>query len=292
MQNIISRIGPLGPFISHKTYNAGLKVINGFVNNFIDAALLLPPEELATKARSDTSYTFLHELASFTRDPVVLRDQIVAVLLAGRDTTAGTLSWAFYELGGRPDVVARLRAEVVSVVGPDRVPTYADLKGMKYLQSVLSETMRLYPAVPYNVRFAARDTTLPRGGGPDGTLPLPVLKDTAVAYSTFVMQRRPDLYPAPDPSRGLPPAGVFEPERWQRWQPRPWQYVPFNGGPRICVGQQFAQTIMAYLLVRVFQRFERVETVRDRGEPTLRTDVTLSPGGPGVRVRFFEAKRE
>ena len=79
---------------------------------YIQQTLAIPPEELEKLTKADTEFTFLHNLARFTRDPKVIRDQLVAVLLAGRDTTAGTLSWVFYELAAYPDKVARLRAEI------------------------------------------------------------------------------------------------------------------------------------------------------------------------------------
>ena len=125
---------PLNPLVPRSSFHKGIKVINEFVTPYIEQALSLSPEELATKAKSEEGYTFLHALASFTRDRKVLRDQLVAVLLAGRDTTASTLSWTFYELARHPEIVKKLRAEIVSQVGLDRPPTYADLKGMKYLQ--------------------------------------------------------------------------------------------------------------------------------------------------------------
>ncbi len=297
VQSLISRSGPAKQYIPRGSYNRSLRVLDRFVNPFIESTLRLPPEELE-KTIHDTDdnatrtgrYTFLHALAQFTRDRKVLRDQLMAVLLAGRDTTAGTLSWAIYELARNPECVRRLRAEVAQFVGlegqPDcRHPTYADLKAMKYLQHVLNETLRLYPAVPFNVRLALHDTTLPRGGGADGSEPVAVLKDTPIGYSTLLMQRRPDLYPG-----DLPHPDVFAPERWERWQPRPWQFIPFNGGPRICIGQQFALTEMAYVLVRLFQRFERVEShmaAIDAGHPTLKAEIVLRPGD-GVHVAFYE----
>jgi hypothetical protein len=111
-----------------------MKVINEFVNPFVDEALNLSSEELAMKTKSESGYTFLHALAGFTRDRTVLRDQLIAVLLAGRDTTAGTLSWTFYELARHPEIVKKLRKEIIDTVGLDRPPTYSDLKNMKYLQ--------------------------------------------------------------------------------------------------------------------------------------------------------------
>ncbi|TEA12492.1 Cytochrome P450 52A13 [Colletotrichum sidae] len=291
VQNILARAAKLKPFIPLFSFRAGLKVMNRFVNKFIERALRLSPEELASKTKSDQGYTFLHELASFTRDRKVIRDQLVAVLLAGRDTTAATLSWTIYELSRHPEIVRKLRDEIIEQVGLDRQPTYTDLKNMKYLQNVMNEILRLYPVVPFNVRLALKDTTLPVGGGPDGTLPLAVCKDTPIGYSTLLMQRREDLYPPV--SKKFPHPSEFSPERWYHWQPKPWTYVPFNGGPRICIGQQFALTEMGYTLVRLFQRFERVESYMDEvdgGKPTLKAEIVLQPGD-GVRVAFWEAQR-
>lgn len=291
VQGIIGHAGELSPYISRKTFYAGLKVIDTFINSYVDRALMLSPEELSSKTKSDAGYTFLHELANFTRDRKVLRDQIVAVLLAGRDTTASTLSWIIYELGRHPEVVARLREEILSTVGAERPPTYADLKGMKYLQNIMNEALRLYPSVPFNVRLALCDTTLPRGGGPDGSLPVAVTKDTPVGYSPLTMQRREDLYPPVSENFAHP--DVFSPERWYHWQPRPWHYIPFNGGPRICIGQQFALTEMAYVLVRMFQRFDRVTSYMDSvdgGDPFLKADIVLQPG-QGVTVALWQAAK-
>ena len=81
-----------------------------------------------------SKHTFLHALANLTRDRKILRDQIFAILMAGRDTTASALSWVFYELARHPEITRKLRAEIIDTVGLDAAPTYHDLKGMKYLQ--------------------------------------------------------------------------------------------------------------------------------------------------------------
>lgn len=290
IQNLVVRFSKLAPLVPKADFWASMKIINRFINFYIEKALLMSPEELASKAKDDKGYTFLHALAGFTRDRKVLRDQIIAILLAGRDTTASTLSWALYEMSRQPEIVRKLRREILETVGVERTPTYEDLKNMPYLKAIFNETLRLYPSVPFNVRLALKDTTLPRGGGPDGTEPLPVLKDTPVGYSTLVMQRRADLYP-PISETFADPA-VFSPERWAHWHPKPHDYIPFNAGPRICIGQQFALTEMSYVFCRLFQRYERVESHMDGidgGVPLLKADIILSPG-QGVHVALWESK--
>lgn len=291
MQNLKVRMTKLAPLMPKPTYWAGLDVLNRFVNQYIERALQLSPAELESNAKADKGYTFLHAISSFTRDRKILRDQIVAVLLAGRDTTASTLSWTLYEFARNPNVVAKLRAEILSTMGPDRTPTYEDLKNMTYLKAVINEALRLYPVVPFNVRLALKDTTLPTGGGPDGLQPVGVTKDTYIGYSTLVMQRRADLYPPV--SEDFADPALFSPERWAKWHPKPHHYIPFNAGARICVGQQFALTEMGYVLCRLLQRYDRITNHMeeiDGGNPMLKAEIVLSPG-QGVRVSLREAKR-
>lgn len=264
--------------------------MDNWIQPFIDHALSLSPAEVDPKlSKSDT---FLHALARFTRDPKVIRDNIVAVLLAGRDTTAATLSWVFFELSRRPHVVSKLRREILDRLGGDNSPpTYNDLKEMKYLNYIINETLRLYPVVPFNVRQSLIDTTLPRGGGPDGSGHIGLRKETSVGYSTLVVHRRRDLYPPISDTFPYDPI-EWVPERWATWTPKAWQYIPFNGGPRICIGQQFAIVEMGYTLCRIMQEFESVETKVDlRGgvdeEKELKAEIVLTPAN-GVRVGFYK----
>lgn len=270
--------------LSRKEFREQLGVMNDFIQPYIERVLTLSTSELDQKLSHQE--TFLDALARFTRDPRVLRDQLVAVLLAGRDTTAGTLSFCLFELSRNPEVVERLRDEIRTRVGvgpSGRKPSYADLKEMKFLNAVLNETMRFYPVVPFNVRHALRPTTLPRGGGPDGRSPVGVRAGTRVIYSTLLLQRDPRHYAEPG-SPGYFDPGKWLPQRWvEGWQPKPWYFIPFNGGPRICIGQQFAMIEMAYTVVRILQAFEKVTAVPPTGEekvrdPSLEFEVTLSPG--------------
>lgn len=92
--------------------------------------------------------------------------------------------------------------------------------------------LRLQPPVPFNFRVSTKDTSLPVGGGPDGLSPIYIKKDTTVAYSVFAMHRRTDLWGKD--------AAFFRPERWEENAKHGWEYLPFNGGPRICLGRKFS----------------------------------------------------
>ncbi|KAH6644401.1 cytochrome P450 alkane hydroxylase-like protein [Boeremia exigua] len=287
VQSIIARVGPLNWAVPRKRmgFYDSMAIIDEFVSMYIDRALALSTEELNEKSNHDSGYTFLHAIAGYTRDRQMLRDQIISVLLAGRDTTACTLTWVIYHLSLSPSITAKLRQEIIDTVGLSDTPTYQHLKDMKYLQHVLNETLRLYPVVPYNVRMALKDTTLPTGGGPRGDQPIGILAGTPIGYSTLVMQRRADLYPGPE--TGFADPSHFVPERWDTWTPRSWTYIPFNGGPRICIGQQFALTEMGYTLVRLLQRFSGIENLMGGELPGLHADIVLQPARE-VRVKFVE----
>lgn len=282
-QSEIFRLGIFNFLLSRKKFRQELKVMDEFIQPYIQKALSLSAEELDQKLSKRE--TFLDALARFTRDPRVLRDQLVAVLLAGRDTTAATLSFCLFELSRHPDVVRKLRAEIRDRlgVGPSgKKPGYVDLKEMKFLNAVLNETMRFYPVVPFNVRYSLHDTTLPRGGGPDGAAAVGVRGDTRIIYSTMLMQRSPEHYDPPGSPNYIDPA-KWIPQRWMSgWQPKPWHFIPFNGGPRICIGQQFATIEMGYTVVRILQAFEQIVAMPVTGreiveDPALRFEVTLSP---------------
>lgn len=91
--------------------------------------------------------------------------------------------------------------------------------------------LRLQPPVPVNFRVSTTDTSLPIGGGADGRSPVYIKKGTIVSYNVFAMHRRTDLWGAD--------AKIFRPERWEENAKHGWEYLPFNGGPRICLGRKF-----------------------------------------------------
>ncbi|KAL8727770.1 MAG: hypothetical protein Q9166_005825 [cf. Caloplaca sp. 2 TL-2023] len=283
IQNTRQRAGPFQYFVPSKNFWKGLKVMDSFIEPFVQDALKYSLEELNEKEARSIN-TWLQSVAKFTRDRKVIRDQLVNILLAGRDTTAGTLSFLFKELSAHSNVYGKLRREILEKVGLRRAPTYEDLKNMPYLQHCVSETLRIYPAVPFNMRLALKDTTLPRGGGYDRLSPIGVKKNTVIGYSARHLQLNAAMYPPV--SASSPPVHEFCPERWETWTPRPWQYIPFNGGPRICIGQQFALTEIGYTTVRILQHFERLEKYWGVTDDMVKSEIVLSPKN-GVKVGFF-----
>ncbi|EZF72480.1 hypothetical protein H105_05519 [Trichophyton soudanense CBS 452.61] len=250
----------------NKKYRQGVKDVHTFADHYVRKGIerYNSREKLGDVSDESGRYVFLDELVKETQDPLVLRSELMNILLAGRDTTASLLSVLWNTLSKRQDVWEKLQAEVQTLDG--RAPSFEEIKNMKYLRFTLNEILRLYPVVPGNSRSAIRDTVLPRGGGPDGQSPVFVPKGTSVIYSAFSMHRRTDIY-GPD-------ALEFKPERWETIRPG-WGYLPFNGGPRICLGQQFALTEASYATIRIMQTFKNIES-RDPHPWTELLTVTCS----------------
>ncbi|KAF8338719.1 cytochrome P450 [Cantharellus anzutake] len=172
-------------------------------------------------------------LVDMTDDPQLIRDESFTMLAAARDTTTTLLTYAIYLLCLHPDVTATLRKEVLTYV-PNGSPTFDDIRKMKYLRAVLNETLRLFPSVPLNVRTSKSSTLFPPDRTTKGT-PIYAPRNTVILYAPLLMQRRKDLW-GPD-------ADEFDPRRWidkervKKITDDPFMFLPFNAGPRICLGQ-------------------------------------------------------
>lgn len=118
-----------------------METLNNFVAPFIEYAISISESEIKEKQNKGERMNFTQTLSLFTHDKKVLRDQLMSTLLAGRDTTASAMSWLFYELAYHPEVYDRLRQEVLGTIRKHGKPTYEDLKGMKYLQHCINESM-------------------------------------------------------------------------------------------------------------------------------------------------------
>ncbi|KAJ6093178.1 hypothetical protein N7486_008467 [Penicillium sp. IBT 16267x] len=255
---IITRamLGPLKIFHKDPKADESNRICREFVQQFVDEAFRAAEvkKEETEKGKTDSNrqkHIFAQELASRTTDRTRILDELMNVLLAGRDTTASLLGNLFFMLAKNPAMWDKLRREVAFLQG--RAPTYEEVRSLKYVHC----SLRLHPVVPRNEREAVRDTVLPLGGGKGGLSPVFVPKGTIVGYCVYAMHRRVDIYGED--------AEEFHPERWEdgKLQPR-WGYLPFNGGPRICIGQRYALTEAAYVIARMAQEFKILES-RDTG---------------------------
>ncbi|MET0621485.1 MAG: cytochrome P450, partial [Pyrinomonadaceae bacterium] len=195
-----------------------------------------------------------------------LRDEMMTIFLAGHETTALALTWAFYLLARNPEAEERLRAELSEVLR-GRAPTAQDLPRLRYAEWVVKESLRLYPPAWGVGREALRDCEV---GG------YRVPKGTQVFAFPWVVQR--DARWFDDPL-------AFRPERWGEESisrlPK-YAYFPFGGGPRLCIGNYFATMEAVLILSTVARRF-RLRLVDD-GPAELIPAMSLRPKG-GVPMR-------
>ncbi|PQE10567.1 cytochrome P450 alkane hydroxylase protein [Rutstroemia sp. NJR-2017a BVV2] len=209
-----------------------------------------------------------------------------------------------------PEVLRKLRTEIMETLSGKETLNRNDLRQVKYLTDVLKETLRLYPSVPLNMKTAVRTTCLPTGGGPDRKSPVLVKKGEDVSFSPYALHRRKDLY-GEDAEEFRPESLEIEPpvpvsafnlltghfSRWQEDLPlfrdeltKTWGYLPFNGGPRVCLGMDFAMTEAAYAVVKILQRYPNItlpphEKVVKTGQEKQAITLVIAPE-EGCRLVF------
>ena len=194
-----------------------------------------------------------------------LRDEVLTMLLAGHETTSLALSWTYYLLSQHPDVARGITDEVDRVIGDGR-PSFAHLARLTCTRRAIEESLRLYPPAWGFSRQALADDEIGGYHVPKGALTFVI---------PYVVHRRPKLWPEPE---------RFDPDRFTPEQESARQrfaYIPFGGGPRGCIGNQFAMTEAMLIVAAVAQRY-RVELVPGqhiRAEPLI----TLRPT-PGIRA--------
>jgi len=256
-----SRVGPIWPLLEFSRDRTAddMKVLYAFVDPIVEKALQNKRTRSAVAA-DEKEDTLLTHLVEQTDDATIIRSELLNILIASRDTTAATLTFVTYALAMYPDVLRKLRQEILDIVGAQRRPTFDDVRQMKYLRAVLNETLRLFPPVPFDVREAVNATTLSTPNGPKYYIP----GGTQVVYSVLLMHR--------DPSLWGPDSLEFDPERWidsrlkQYVTPNPFIFLPFNAGPRICLGQQFAYNETSFFLIRLLQQFDQI-TLAPEAQP-------------------------
>jgi len=205
----------------------------------------------------------LHAKDEFGHGPTdsELRDELLTLVATGYETTATALAWGLYWIAGSREVRTRLRAEVAAVGDAD-ARAYSALP---YLDAVVKETLRVYPIVPFVFREALQPFNL------DGYT---FDRGTILAPSVYLTHRREDLYDRPE---------MFEPERFLARTYSPYEYLPFGGGARRCIGMNLAIYEMKVILATLFQRFD---LENDAGTPVLpvRRSVAMAPSGGGRMI--------
>ncbi|GMP43043.1 hypothetical protein CsSME_00012564 [Camellia sinensis var. sinensis] len=259
-----------------------VKIINDFVYKLIQSKaeqMKKSPNEFSAK-KEDILSRFLGVTET---DPTYLRDIILNFIIAGKDTTATTLSWFTYALCKHPEIQEKIAREIREATGIKEVTDYAEfaagmredvLEKMQYLHAALTETLRLYPAVPVDAKICFSDDTLPDG--------FSVKKGDMVAYQPYAMGRMKFLWGADAaefrPERWLDENGIFRPES-------PFKFTAFQAGPRICLGKEFAYRQMKIFSAVLLGCF--VFKLSDPTKPVnYRTMINLHVDG-GLQIRAF-----
>jgi cytochrome P450 len=168
-----------------------------------------------------------------------VRDEVMSLFIAGHETTANTLSWLWYLLAQHPAVVAKIEAELAEVLN-GRSPTPADFPQLTYTNQVIKESMRLYPSAWSISRRALGDDEIDGYAIPAGAI---------VALSPYTLHRHPAFWPEPE---------RFDPERFTPEQENGrhrYAYIPFGGGARKCIGDQFALMESIIIIPMILQQF-------------------------------------
>ncbi|WP_349368322.1 cytochrome P450 [Salinarimonas sp.] len=237
------------PLPGHIRYRKGLKVVEEVIDRIVAERRARPADSgdllaLYMQARDEEGRGMSDRQ---------LRDEMVTLLLAGHETTALVLSWAWYELARHPQAQERLAAEIEAVLG-DRPAGVEDLRRLPFAECVVKESMRLYPPGWAIGRETTEEVEI---GG------YTIAKGTTVIMAPWVLHRDPRFFDEPE---------AFRPERWEdgleERLPR-FAYMPFGGGPRVCIGNRFSMMEAILLLVTMARRY--------RFAPTPGRDTTPFP---------------
>ncbi|XP_051142913.1 cytochrome P450 704C1-like [Andrographis paniculata] len=258
-----------------------VKVVDEFVYNVIRSKLERIRESNGSVSGVDKGDILSRFLEMDETDPKYLKDIILSFIIAGKDTTASALSWFFYMMCRHPSYQERIVSEVrrcVRIEANSSIDEIAEgiteeaLGEMQFLHAALSETLRLYPAVPQDGKMCFSDDTLPDG--------FSVKKGYMVTYVPYAMGRMKSLWGED--------AEEFRPERWINdngvfQQESAFKFTAFQAGPRICLGKEFAyrqMKVFAAVLLTAFS-FQ----LNDETKPVkYRTMLTLQIGG-GLHLR-------
>ncbi|CAN1236631.1 Cytochrome P450 704C1 [Linum grandiflorum] len=264
-------------FGTEASLRRNIQIIDSFVTNVIGTKRRIVAEQRLCNDKEDILSRFLVESQ---KDPEkmndrYLKDIILNFMIAGKDTSAGTLSWFFYMMCKHPDVQDKVCEEIMEATERKEFDGFREfaesiseeaLEKMQYLHAAITETLRLYPAVPVDAKVCVSDDTLPDGYN--------VKKGDMVAYQPYAMGRMKFIWGDDceqyKPERWLNQDGIFQPQS-------PFKFTAFQAGPRICLGKEFAyrqMKIFAAVLIRsfVFKLSDETKDVSYRTMLTLHVD--------------------
>ncbi|GMH28314.1 hypothetical protein Nepgr_030157 [Nepenthes gracilis] len=256
---------------SEKRLAESIRIVHNFVENIIQQRL-----EGKSENYEDILSLFIH--AGEKNSLEFLRDMVISFILAGRDTTSSALSWFFWLLSSHPIVIRNIRSEIKTVRARNG-KTWGDtfdldeLKELNYLHAALSDSLRLYPPVPIDLKECMNDDLLP-----DRTV---IKKGWFIFYHPFAMGRMANIWGED--------YEAFRPERWLEngiWRPEsPFRYPVFQAGPRICLGKEIAYIQMKFIAASVIQQFD-IYPLRKENMPEYIPSLTLRmKNGLPVRVK-------
>jgi cytochrome P450 len=251
-------------------FNSDLKLLNNVLDDLINRAkssrVVEDIEELEKRnydeVQDPSLLRFLVDMRGADIENKILRDDLMTMLIAGHETTAAVLTWSLFELIKNPEIMQKVREEIDRVVG-DRIPEYADIKELRYLRLVIAETLRMYPEPPLLIRRCRTQDQLPKGGGREAA----VIRGMDLFLAVYNIHRDERFWPEPntfDPERFTRPYKNPNVPEWEGYDPKKWEgklyptetsadfaYLPFGGGARKCVGDEFATLEATVTLVSI-----------------------------------------
>ena len=258
-----------------RKFNSDLKLLNDVLDDLISRAKSTRSvediEELEKRNYDDVQdpslLRFLVDMRGADIDNKQLRDDLMTMLIAGHETTAAVLTWALFELVRNPECMKEAQAEIDRVLG-DRIPSMDDIQNLKYIRLVVAESLRMYPEPPLLIRRNRIPDDLPQGGGQQAH----VIRGMDMFIAIYNIHRDERFWPNPnqfDPMRftreyknpDVPEWLGFDPAKWEgKLYPNEiasdFAYLPFGGGARKCVGDDFATLEATVTLAKVLRRYD------------------------------------
>ena len=247
------------PTPANKLFKKNCEIFDAIIYKIIDRRR----DEMASGRSSvnsdllDMLLNFYDEETKTTINEKLLRDEVVTIFMAGHETTAQTLSWMFYHLAKDKEINEKIKAES-KIVSDSKPLLFEDFAKLGYSRQVIQETLRLYPPIWAVVRKPIKDDII------NG---LHLQSGSNVLLNIYGLHHHPNYWEQPE---------NFYPEHFSaaKEKSRPaFVYVPFGGGPRLCLGHNFAMLVMQSVLCRIVQAFEFV--VPEDYIPAVEPNITL-----------------